>query len=147
MSFYAEHSSRSFFGSLVKYMTRYVLNSCRRLLILWQIAQVIFMDSYPLEAPCQLHCRIFLSYLVNKCVFIYSVSSFPSERQIRQMEKRTNAIASSLISFSICCHFGQLLLYLIRNIKFYQGQLPCLLGYDVSPHHKFDLVCILGQLV
>lgn len=52
MSFYAEHSSRSFFGSLVKYMTRYVLNSCRRLLILWQIAQVIFMDSYPLEAPC-----------------------------------------------------------------------------------------------
>lgn len=33
MSFYAEHSSRSFFGSLVKYMTRYALNSCSWFLI------------------------------------------------------------------------------------------------------------------
>lgn len=33
MSFYAEHSSKSFFGSLVKYMTRYILNPCKWFLV------------------------------------------------------------------------------------------------------------------
>ncbi|VVA20727.1 PREDICTED: nucleoside-diphosphate kinase [Prunus dulcis] len=33
MSFYAEHSSRSFFSSLVKYMTRYPLNSRKCFLV------------------------------------------------------------------------------------------------------------------